>query len=472
MFYHLQHRWRLEEKTLVYYGMRKMPYLFKNRIRLQNKQLRIVSSLPRDLSDQDMAMIKNMIDQGIVVTEDQLKRMPLSLDDAQFCQTCAANDYTIPGLEFNCEGLCPMCETKDDTDHLKSVLPVKNRFEHQKHRRFDVALFYTGGKDSTFLLNELANHQQLRVLAMTWEIPYMSESALESIRSAKKVFKNVEFVSRKLNQKDLEAIYQTLYDLEGNTCACPSVAYVLFYPDLVSEDVPYFVLGNEPVQMKNLYYNHVAPKMAFDPKVHRALLVGINLLRCLTLRRPLRQGQVHALFAMRELAGGRNLIKRLSGYENTLVEHVKTALRSAPNLLKPFKKAIRRSAFTGRVPAFVHVDFNDVSKTGRYVWSEIKEMIKEEAGWIEPKMSSKGLHTSCDIESCKEHTQYVNFLNMTSTMIPFSALEIALASSTMNLSREEAIQETKKHLGLTIDQRTGCLLMDELIKEIKRHDGQ
>jgi hypothetical protein len=470
--YYLQHRWRLEGRTLVYYGMRKKPYLFKNLIRLDSKRANIVTNLPKELDAHDLKILNNLLSEGVIVTEENLRHMPKTIEDARFCVRCAANDHSIPGLEFDEDGLCPMCATEAETRHLESVLPVVDRFRTYPNRRFDVALFYTGGKDSTFLLNHLANHLNLRVLALTWEIPFMSKSARMSIEAAKMRFSNVEFVNRKLLGSDLDAIYKTLFDLQGNTCACPSVAYAIFYPLMEAENVPLFVLGNEPVQMKNLYYNHLAPAYAFNPKLHRLMNAGLNVLRVLTLRKPLRQGQFEALLSMRELAGGRNILKRMSGYGNRMVENVKTALKAAPNLMGPFKKAIRRSSRTGRVPAFVHVDFDRIAPGGRYVWDDVKDMIREQAGWVPPEATGKGLHTSCDIEACKEHTQYMNFLEMRTTMIPFSAIEIALASAGRTMDRDDAIEETKKHLGLSKDDRSGCLLMDRFMEKINGEDGR
>ena len=33
-----------------------------------------------------------------------------SLDEARFCTNCVANDFIIPGLEFDEQGRCPMCK--------------------------------------------------------------------------------------------------------------------------------------------------------------------------------------------------------------------------------------------------------------------------------------------------------------------------------------------------------------------------
>ena len=123
-----------------------------------------------------------------------------------------------------------MCQTEEETKGLKSVLPLIDEIPRSKKSRFDVALFYTGGKDSTYLLYYLSKVKGLRVLALTWEIPFISESARASIEGAKRAFDRVEFITRSVCRADLKRVYRRLYELAGNTCACPSLAYLLFYP--------------------------------------------------------------------------------------------------------------------------------------------------------------------------------------------------------------------------------------------------
>ena len=95
----------------------------------------------------------------------------------------------------------------------------------------------------------------------------MSESARLSIQNAKKMLPTVEFVARQVAHSvdielfhqlqvahhDLNAIYQKLYQISENTCCCPSLAYILFYPELVNSRVPFFVAGNEPGKSKSFF---------------------------------------------------------------------------------------------------------------------------------------------------------------------------------------------------------------------------
>ena len=459
--YYLQNRWKLENKKLHYYGLRNTPNMLKNDIVLSRKQAAIIATLPRRLNDDERLVIKPFLGKQ-VVCENELKFIPKSLSEATFCTCCCANDFIIPGLEFDDQGRCPMCQTADDVKDLKSVVPLLDEIPRSKKSRFDIALFYTGGKDSTYMLYYLAKVKGLRVLALTWEIPYMSECARMSIENAKNTLDSVEFITRSVSKNDLKKIYRKLYSLSENTCACPSLAYLLFYPELVANKVPYFVAGNEPVQMLGLYYNHMAPKIAYSFAGNKWLTFFMNVGRILTLHPPLRQGQFQTLMTMKQLAYGDNPIKKLSGYSNELVSNVVEAIHAVPELLPPLKKSIRQSSWTGNVPAFVHFDLDKICD-GKYDWNEVKNILINECGWVAPDDKNKALHTSCKIEKCKDHTQFLRFYHCKSKMIPFSALEFSLAGKNCGRTKEESLYEMKHLLGFSLKEIPECKIMREFL---------
>lgn len=461
--YTLQNRWLLEGDHLSYYGMRRKENLFHNTVSLTKKQIALIKKLPCAFSESEIKVLGRLVGEQIVPSEKR-RTTPASLKDAKFCSCCAANDFIIPGLEFDENGLCPMCATADEVKNLKSVVPVIHDIPKSKKSRFDVAVFYTGGKDSTYLLYYLARQRGLRVLALTWETPFMSDSALMSISNAKKRFSNVEFITHKVNRADLNVIYKKLLESSENTCACPSLAYILFYPVLVANRVPYFVVGNEPAQMLGLYYNHMAPKAAYTFADNKALNLLQNVGRVLTLHPPFRRGQFQALVTMKQLAYGDNPIKKIAGYNNSLVSDVVDAIHRVPNLLLPLKRSIRSSSRSGNIPAFVHIDLDEICD-GHYDSDKTRETIIKECGWVPPNDGKKVLHTSCKIEKCKDYSQFIRFYYCRSKMIPFSAIEISLNSRNSERPRGDIIYEMEHLLGFTLEPPKECAIMRGCLEE-------
>ena len=182
--YYLQSRWRLEGKELIYYGLRNRAHLFCNTIKPNRRQREILVRLPADLTEAEKQRLGGLLGEQ-VVEESERRKVPESYEEARFCKSCCANDFMIPGMEFDDEGRCPLCQTADDVRDLRSLVPLVEEIPRARKSRFDAALFYTGGKDSTYLLYELAKVRGLRVLALTWEIPFLSENAKQSIENAK-----------------------------------------------------------------------------------------------------------------------------------------------------------------------------------------------------------------------------------------------------------------------------------------------
>ncbi len=445
----LQSRWKLEGNSLVYYGLRNMPYTLKRRIRISRRTAGIISSMDgtRQLESYPRSSgIKRLIAQGMITDMSDLRQLPDSLENARYCTRCAANDYMIPGLEFDSSGLCPMCSTEKIYAKYRSILPVIDGIPVSRKSRFDAALFYTGGKDSSFLLYYLAVVKKLRVLALTWKIPFMSQNALQSIENARQKLPNVTFWCEEAEPDALHRFYTKLFELQGNVCACPSIAYLMFFERLVDERVPYLVLGNEPVQMKNLLYNGMAPKIAFNYAESKALNLLLNIPRVLTMKKPYRKGQLQMNAAVSQLVYGDNPVKKLSGYRNTMIENYRTALDDVPELCASAARGLRKCRRNAQLPALVHIDMNDISDGGVYVWNDIKQLLRDELGWVDAS-ADKGLHTSCDLERCKEYSQLKAFREMSSPVIPFSAIELSLAVSSGNVSAEQALRELHSHSG-------------------------
>ena len=184
----------------------------------------------------------------------------------------------------------------------------------------------------------------------------------------------------------------------------------------------------------------------------------MNVGRILTLHPPLKQGQFQTLMTMKQLAYGDHPIKRLSHYNNELVSNIVESIHSVPEFLPPLKRSIRWSSITGKIPAFIHLDLDKICGE-KYDWNKVKKILVEECGWVAPEEENKALHTSCKIEKCKDHTQFLRFYRCESKMIPFSALEFSLASINCGRTREEAICEMQGSLGFSVDEIPECAIM-------------
>ena len=469
----LQSRWRLEGQTLVYYGLRQPPHLFHRRIWLDRRTAALVASLDgkRDISQYIRTPgFQKLLREGIVTDCSLLRTSPSSLEDAAYCVRCAANDYVIPGLELDSHGLCPMCRTEEKYRYAKNIMPVLRTIPRSPDRRYDAAVFYTGGKDSSYLLYQLARVQKLRVLSLTWETPFISDWARESIAHAREALPEVDFLVERAPTPSLNAIYRKAYALQKNVCICPSVAYVLFFQRLCQWDVPYLVLGNEPSQCRNLIYNQMAPAFYYHPLAQSAARLAVNTCRVFTLRRPFAPGQMELYMTVRQHAFRGESSGKKRNYHNELVENTASALAQAPDFLAPFRQAVREAARSARLPALIHIDFDDISEGGVYDWAGVKELLSREIGWVDATDSGKGLHTSCKIERCKEWSQLFRFRNMETCMLPFSAIELSLASAAGSVSRDRAIEELKRYSGFSSDlPPEWSIMLAELEKDIPKY---
>ncbi len=447
----LENRWLLNDTVLKYYGLRKKPYTFKNTIKISVSTSNIIKSFDgiKDMSEyRTNCQIKKLIRDKIIIDIHSKKSVPETIDSAVFCTNCCSNDYIIPGLELNNEGLCPVCANMSSLKKLKDVLPVVNTISHNDASVFDVALFYTGGKDSTFLLYYLTQVLRLKVLALTWHTPFMSSNSITSMKNAQRIFTNTNFISKKLTSDDQKAIYKKSYELMKNTCICPFAAYPLFIDDLRNFNVKYLVLGNEPAQPINLLFNRLSPKILYNPIFQTIYRTLYNIIRIFRGKKKLIKGQIEMLLLLETLAFGKPDYIKTNTIRNPLIRNIHESLKQAEIFMGKFQQTVKQSSIDGNIPALIHIDFNEILPDG-YVWKDIKTLLKEKAGWNDSSKENISLHTSCQIEKCKEFSQYQSFKDMNSDIIPFSALELSIAVNLGSLTREDAIREIKFNSGFS-----------------------
>ena len=115
-----------------------------------------------------------------------------------FCRNCILPDGFL-GLQLDSKGLCNYCRNPNHKNVNWSKVQInetqkaemrkdwnkvieKLQNTHKKDR-YDCVLGYSGGKDSTALLDYLVNELKLRVLAITINTGFMTEVAIQNINT-------------------------------------------------------------------------------------------------------------------------------------------------------------------------------------------------------------------------------------------------------------------------------------------------
>lgn len=475
----LQNRWKIDNNYLIYYGLRKKPNTFKNKIKISMKTKEAlfnldsfseIKSLKEIKSINARLQINKLIKEKIIVDIKDLNVYPDSLDQANYCIHCSANDYIIPGLELDEKELCPICSNFKSLKKIHSVLPTLTTIPKNKAGNFDLALFYTGGKDSSFLLNHLIIDLKLNPLVLTWNYPFFSNYSKENIESAKGILKDTVFINKSLNKQDESLIYKRSMELNNNPCICPFPAYALFLETLREKKIPYLLLGNEPTQMISHIYNNISKKIMYKKWAQSLFRVYYNTARLLTFKKPLKKGQIEFLILLENLAYGKaRFIKSKIG-DTSLIANIHESLKAAPNFINKLRNEVEKASKDGNLPCLIHMDFNKISKKSfssnkiledSYDWNRVKKILEENLNWKGQK--DKLLHTSCDIESCKDYTQFIQFKNMETLIIPLSALEMSIAVNMKSISRQDAIKELKNKSGFRSTPPSESKIMEDLI---------
>jgi len=119
----------------------------------------------------------------VVYAQDQLTDV-----DIQYCTRCGlASNY--PGITYDQAGICHLCRGFDGykdraQTYFKTMADLQalfDRIKSENRGEYDCLALFSGGKDSTYMLAQLAA-AGLKVLAFTLDNGYISEEAKKNIR--------------------------------------------------------------------------------------------------------------------------------------------------------------------------------------------------------------------------------------------------------------------------------------------------
>jgi len=118
----------------------------------------------------------------------------------RICTVCILPE-TIPGVSFNAQGVCNLCEAAGLSPGAQIAAPVADSravleafVPRRRHDRYDCLCLYSGGKDSTYVLYVLAHELKLRVLALTLDNWFISPQTHTNIRTTLQRLDSVDHV--------------------------------------------------------------------------------------------------------------------------------------------------------------------------------------------------------------------------------------------------------------------------------------
>lgn len=435
----LQYRWQVRcseaGSFLVYYGVRNYSAQGRAVLPVSPAAVDVLTGLDGlkswhevlgSIPEINREAVKNdLIDlysqKGIVDISDL--KSQTTVTNKKTCTLCVNNDYILPGLEFDERGVCAVCQQYEKTGggisdpQIISEDGIMSLVKSHTGSRFEVMVLYTGGKDSSYLLWYLARRLGLKVLAVTWNMPYMNKAARQNILAAQKLLPEVDFVERTISGRVLKEAMRGHLKRVGSPCFCFILASILFYPLAVMEGIPLIMDGIEQVQRTLLERVHgcggPADRDGSKASTWQQLVRYWNSLGNPVYREDFSWHSEH--------------LKVQASIKEALVDYYlpfQSVLDKLPDK-NIFLPQIRRLAS------------NQVYGS----WKDVVELLQREMGWQMPHGQESLLHTSCCLEEVKDYTQYNMFKNMRTTLLPQSIIEISAAVYNGLISREEGLRE-------------------------------
>ena len=188
------------------------------------------------------------------------------MSNLKICNRCVLNE-NYPGVKISDSQKCSCCTDMFGDTYKNYRAAFKNYQEFKKGiKNFTgkhyALLMLSGGKDSTYLLNELVNKYGINVLGFSVKHPFESEVALNNINS---LIQKIPFehIHLSLNTKVYKKIMQKVFSLKrddifSERLPCTVCGYITEIAGVTMaymHKIPYVVYANDPLQILNTDYN-------------------------------------------------------------------------------------------------------------------------------------------------------------------------------------------------------------------------
>ncbi|MDE6407539.1 MAG: hypothetical protein K2K48_06175 [Anaeroplasmataceae bacterium] len=190
----------------------------------------------------------------------------------QTCTRCV-NDKTIKHIHFDKKGVCNFCNSYDK---LSSVLEnqdyldrlFQSKIKDHSHT-YDVALGFSGGKDSTYVLYQLVHKYKLKVITYTLDNGFLSDEAKKKIdKLVKELGVPHEYVA--CDMELLKEMYKVMVEKYLSPCiACSFLGYAVMLNYATKVDAAIGIHGRSRAQMFRNYAEDVDD--VFKPFIEEGL---------------------------------------------------------------------------------------------------------------------------------------------------------------------------------------------------------
>ena len=171
----------------------------------------------------------------------------------QTCTRCV-NDKTVKGIRFGKDGLCSHCACYDRyrerlTDYGRLEELFRKKLKRNGSYDYDVAMGFSGGKDSTYVLYQLVKKYGLRVKAYTLDNGFMSAEARVKIdRLVSELGVEHEYVE--CDMELLKSTYRYMTSHYLSPClACSFLGYAVMINYASRVNAAVGIHGRSPYQM-------------------------------------------------------------------------------------------------------------------------------------------------------------------------------------------------------------------------------
>ncbi|MEW5826678.1 MAG: hypothetical protein AB1778_07585 [Candidatus Bipolaricaulota bacterium] len=186
--------------------------------------------------------------------------MPRQPGSAPTCIRCGLRAGRL-SVSLDAAGVCNYCRAWER--HPKGAfglgegrMPLEARLESYRGRfHYDAAVGLSGGKDSSHVLLRLSRDYGARVVAVTFDNGFLTESAWDNVREIARRLDVDHFVYRP-DWAAYREFYRAAVSRLADPCiACSVGGYVLSVRGCQDMRIPFFVHGRSPMQM----YRHLRP---------------------------------------------------------------------------------------------------------------------------------------------------------------------------------------------------------------------